>query len=317
MTTTNGFARKAALAAAVAVFVAFFGTCPGASAQGAWEEGVNWNRAERAKPAEQTKPVKTAAPATRTELPARTDTTLSDSPGWLEEHTGGWISERLTIGLAVSRLHLTANHRTASRDSGKTFVGFVNLLELEDETAWAPVITYWVARYLRVSATWEDVEASAYNYDKGNIEEYAHSDGTVEVSGPVFSLEAVWPFLDDTLFPHVGAGVFFAHGSFHESPFWYLGYSSQDSYEAYGSPTTTRARYTREIHVDDDIGWLASAGIAWRPFKHFQLDLEVRQTWVDVDCEFGYMRRSGWEPHRNGDFSLDNTAWTLSAAFVF
>lgn len=311
MTTTNGFARKAALAAAAAVFVAFFGTCPGAAAQGTWEEDVNWNRAER------TTPVQTAAPASRTELPARTAPAPADDPGWIEEHTGGWISERLTIGLAVSRLHLTANRRSPSRDSGKTFVGFVNLLELEDETAWAPVITYWVARYLRVSATWEDVKASAYNYDKGNIEEHAHADGTVKVSGPVLSLEAVWPCLDDTLFPHVGGGVFFANGDFSESSFWYLGYSSQDSYETYGSPTTTRARYTREIHVDNDIGWLASAGIAWRPFKHFQLDLDVRQTWIDVDCEFGYMKRSGWEPHRTGDFSLDNTAWTLSAAFVF
>ena len=292
MKTTNGISRlEAALALSAA---AFFAACAVASAQNSRNDNVIWTR------------------------PAPQKVTYSYPTVDHEEQSVGWLSERLTIGLGISRIRLTNNHRPPKRDAGETFVGYVNLLDLENDFAWTPVVTYWAARYFRASLSWENVKARTFNYDKTNpYGEHGQTDGIISISGPLVSLEAVFPLMDDTLFPHAGLGIFFINADFREDDFWHLGYSSQESYEYYGKPKKTRSGYYREIRVDDTVGWLASAGIAWRPMKKFQVDLDVRQTWADVDCEFGYNYKSGWDPHRSGNFTLDNVAWTLSAAYVF
>lgn len=295
MKTINGFTRMAALAAAGLAFTAFFGTV--AAGQNLREEHVTWTRPQRVEP-----------------KPAPVDVEFDDKPL-------GWLSDRLSLGLGISHMRLTDNHRSPSREDGKTFVGRLNLLELEDKTQLTIVANLWFMRYLRASLSWENVEARTFNYDVSNpYGAHGQTDGIVKISGPVLSLEGVWPLLDDTLFPHVGAGLFFGQADFKEDTFWHLGYSSQASYDTYGRPSHTRSGFRREIHVEDTVGWLASAGIAWRPVKHFQVDLEVRQTWADIDCEYGYLWNKtdkGWDPHRTGDFTLDNLTWVISAAYVF
>lgn len=261
-----------------------------------WNENLRWNTESR--------PVERES--------------VSEPPVLTDETGGGWLADRLTIGLGVRVARFTDNHRPADREGGKTFVGYVNELDLENETLLVPVVTYWTARYLRLSATWETLKGRTYNYDPYNPDgPHAHSDGRLKLDGPVFMVEGLWPMMDDTLFPHAGAGLFVGMGEFREDDFWHYGYGSQESYEAYGKPKKTRLNYKREIHSDDAIGWLVSAGVAWRPFKHFQADLEVRQMWVEPDCEYGYMYKSGWDPHRKGEFTFDNLTWTLSAAYVF
>ncbi|MBP5786788.1 MAG: hypothetical protein J6Y19_03095 [Kiritimatiellae bacterium] len=262
-----------------------------------WDDTLRWNTS--------------SAPAAR-ESSFEPPVMSSGAPG------EGWLTDRLTIGLALRMAHFTENHRTPDRDGGKTFVGYVNEIDLKNETLVVPVVTYWAARYLRLSATWECLKGRTYNYDPDNpYGPHLHSDGREKLYGPTFMVEGLWPVLDDTLFPHVGAGLFFGMGEFREDDFWHYGYGSQESYEADGKPKKTKGNFKREIHSDDAIGWLLSAGVAWRPFKHFQVDLDVRQMWVEPDIEYGYMKKKGWELHRKGEFTFDNVTWTLSAAYVF
>lgn len=239
--------------------------------------------------------------------------------GW----TASWLSERLTLGLAVSRIRLSDNHRPPHRpdswgSKGTTFLGALNLMELEEETVVVPVATYWVARYLRAKATWENMEARVYNYnDADPYGPHGQTDGIAKMHGPVVTLEGVWPLLDDTLFPHVGAGLFYGFGDFDEDTFWHLGYSSQEAWEERGKPRKTAGNHYREIHMDDGLGWVASAGLAWRPMRHFEVDLEMRKTWVTSDAEYGYVKNSGWESHHPGEFSFENVTWSLAASWVF
>lgn len=231
---------------------------------------------------------------------------------------GDWFHGHLTLGLGLARARLTDNHRPPRPETGETFLGNLILLDLENETTWAPVATYWFARYLRVSATWESIEARTFNFNREDpYGPHGQTDGIVEMSGPVFLLEATWPLLDDTLFPHAGVGVFVGQSDFREDAFWNFNYGSQAEYEADGKPSRAPHGVYREIHVDDAWGRVAAAGLAWRPARHFQLDLDVRQTWVDADCVFGYKWLGHWKPQKYGDFTLDNIVWTLSAAYVF
>ena len=271
-----------------------------------WDGAVSWKRP----PAESSAAPAASAPVYRSEYQSPA---ASESGGW-----NSWLGERLSLGLSLSRVHLTASHRPPDIDNHSTFVGYLNCLELEDEIAVAPVVTYWIARNLRASVTWERIEARAFNYLPDDP--YGHhgpSDGILGMSGPVAMLELTFPCLDDTLFPHVGGGMFYSFSYFHEDKFWHLNYNSVADWEADGSRETAPRRIYREIHVDDALGWVASAGLAWRPVKHFEVDLGVRQTWIEADCEFGYSWRGTWKTHRHGDFTLDNLAWGLTASFVF
>lgn len=265
----------------------------------AWNDTLRWGNTA-------------SAPAARTpsafEPPVEPSGTASE----------GWLADRLTLGLGIRLAHFTANHRPPDRDGGKTFVGFVNEIDLRNDTLVVPVVTYWAARYLRLGATWECLKGKTYNYDPDNPHgPHLHSDGQERLEGPVFTVEGLWPLLDDTLFPHAGAGLFYGMGDFREEEFWYYGYGSQASYEADGKPKETKSNFKREIHSDDAFGFLLTAGVAWRPFTHFQVDLDVRQMWVEPDIEYGYMKKKGWEHHRDGELTFDNVTWTLSASYVF
>lgn len=291
---------KTGLGMSLAAALSWMVPCASAQQRGAaWDDGVHWGAKER--------------PAA-----AREPQTVSIADDGDRGTGGGWLSERLTIGVGVRHAHLSENYRTPDRESGSTFVGRLNMLNLENENDVMPVVTYWLARYLRVGATWERLHARAYNYNVGDpYGQHAHSDGVAKLSGPVFTLEGMIPLFDDTLFPHAGAGVLVGMGDFKEDTFWHYGYTRQEDYEAAGKPTKGRSGYLREIHSDDTLGWLVTAGVAWRPVKHLQVDLDVRQTWAETDCEYGYMLKSGWDPHRKGEFTFDNVTWSLSASYVF
>lgn len=296
-------------------------------AEASWDAPVSWfaPRAKAAPAPVSPAPVSPAHPSPVSPAPVSWNPIsppaapppAAQCPPVLEPSSGfydRWVRERLTIGAALRVARLTDNHRPPD----KTFLGNLTALDLENQTDWAPVATYWVARWLRAGLTWERVEARTFNFDR--LDPYGphgQSDGIVEISGPVALLELTWPCLGDTLFPHVGAGVFFAAADFREDTFWHLDYGSPADWEADGRPSRAPHGVYREIRVDDATGWVAAAGLAWRPAKHFQLDLDVRQTWIDADGVFGYDWNGHWKPQKYGNFSLDNTAFALSAAFVF
>ena len=229
-----------------------------------------------------------------------------------------WIRDRLTIGLSLVYSQLTDNKREPDREGGKTFVGYLNLMEDENEFRVLPEVTYWAADYVRVKLAFEKVMARVYNYDASNPHgPHSSTDGIVKIGGPVLMLEAIYPLCDDTVFPHVGVGAFFGFASLHEDRWWHHGYSSAADHAAHGNTDKTKNGYYREIHVDDAVGLVVSAGVAWRPIDRLQLDLEVRQTWIEPDCEFGYAYSNRWEKHRDGDFTFDNFAVALTASYVF
>lgn len=224
-----------------------------------------------------------------------------------------WIRDRLTIGIGISYSTLTDAKRSADKFSNKTFVGFINELEDEDEVGFEPELSYWAADHVRLTLTWDGVSGRTRNYNKTQ-----HSDGVVEAGGPAFLVEGLLSFLDDTLLLHAGAGVSWQFCDFKEDAWWHLGYSSESSWNTLGSSTTkVRGNHYREIRVDDAFGWLLSAGVAWRPAERLEFDLSVRHMWLEPDCEFGYRYRSKFEVHDTGDFTLDHLTAALTVSYVF
>lgn len=225
-----------------------------------------------------------------------------------------WIRERLAIGLSASWSKLTDRTRPKDVMGGRTFVGYVWKLEDTDQTGIVPEIRYWAAPFARVSLGLDRVCGRTRNY---NLEK--HSDGDAELMGPQLLVEGLYPLCDDTVLFHAGAGIVYDFADFSEVAWWHLGYASEASWNRLGRPRTPRAGYTREIRVDDAFGWTLAAGAAWRPHPNFEVDLSLRHTWVDPDCEFGYNHggRIGFRKDLGGDLALDHLTVALTGSYVF
>ncbi len=245
--------------------------------------------------------------------------TVSATPAL--EPAGGfydtWIKDRLTLGLGIAGSILTDPKRPENEPAHKTFVGFIYKLDNEDPVYVLPEIRYWASRNLRVTLSRDYASGRTRNYNTPT----RHSDGNVEVSGPQLLVEGLWPMCDDTVFLHAGGGVVYDFGDFHEDRWWNLGYSDKESWAYYGSPSdrTANGDY-REIHVDDSFGVTLAVGVSWRPAARFEVDLSLRHTWLEPDCEFGY--RDGGHHHdfksiQGGDFTLDHLTVALTGSYVF
>ena len=219
--------------------------------------------------------------------------TVSAAPAL--EPAGGfydtWIKDRLTLGLGLAGSVLTDAKRPENEPAHKTFVGFIYKLDDEDPVYVLPELRYWAARNLRVTLSIDHVSGRTRNYNTPT----RHSDGNVEVSGPQLLVEGLWPICDEN-----------------------LGYADQASWTYYGSPRdrTADGRY-REIQVDDSFGVTLAAGVSWRPGASFELDLSLRHTWLEPDCEFGYRRKGSFQSVQGGDFTLDHLTVALTGSYVF
>ena len=224
-----------------------------------------------------------------------------------------WLRDRLSVGLEFSFSSLTDAKRSADKGSDKTFVGFINELDDDDEFGVFPSVSYWAADYVRLTLFRDSVAGRTRNYNTENH----HSDGVVKAAGPALLVEGLYPMRGDTVFLHAGLGLSWAFGDFEEDGWWHLGYSSEASWREYGSPGTKAGDHYREIEVDDSVGILLAAGVAWRPVPRMELDFSLRHTWLEPDCKFGYRRRSGFEVRDTGEFTLDHLTAALTVSWVF
>ena len=98
---------------------------------------------------------------------------------------------------------------------------------------------------------------------------------------------------------------------------WKLGYSSEADWASVGRPNKAREHYWREIQVDDAFGLSVAAGVSWRPVPEAELDLSLRHTWIEPDCDFGYRRGGSFSSQADGEFTLDHLSVVLTASYVF
>lgn len=231
-----------------------------------------------------------------------------------------WIRERLSVGLSVSFSRLTDADRPEDESRTRTFVGYVNHLSLENEFGFVPTLNWLASDFVRVGLTLHETEARTRNFKKDPHLDRRLSDGNATASGVLLSVEGTWPFYEGRLRPHAGLGLGWYKGSFDEDTWWRLGYLSPVDWNAAGRPSsgTLEGRY-RAIHIDDEVGLSAAVGIAWRPAQNWELDFSLRRTWLDPDCEFGYVdEKSGrWTKSLSGHFTMDSLAAVLTASWVF
>jgi len=231
-----------------------------------------------------------------------------------ESFYDAWIKDRLSIGLGLSHSTLTDAKRPKDVENRRTFVGYIWKLEDVEQVGIIPEVRFRAADYVRLVLSQDRVVGRTRNYNQQK-----HSDGDINVWGPQILVEGLYPLCDDTVFLHAGLGLAYEFTDFNEDKWWKLGYSSRDSWLYYGGTNKARQGYYREIHVDDGFAWTLSAGASWRPNPRLELDLSLRHTWFNPDCQFGYNygSRKGFDKHQDGDFDFDHLSVALTASYVF
>lgn len=228
------------------------------------------------------------------------------------EANGGWLQDRLSVGLGVTTFNFTRNHREADIARKHNFIGAVNDLHEVRDTLLTPVIGFRANDYLKFELSYIDITASTENFN-------SHvGDGHVQYNGPSLALEGTYPLLDGKLIPHAGIGMAFLWGDFEEDTWWHLGYSSFDGWEYYGRTQKTRMNYFREIYVDEFATPIFfNLGLTYRFTPDWSIDFTARHMNFDPDCEWGYRYTRRYEQHNIGDFDLSHFAYTLSVSYTF
>ena len=226
-----------------------------------------------------------------------------------------WLRDRLSIGLGPVWSTLTDAERSKNKSGHKTFVGFIYKLEDEDEFGFAPLVSWWAADYVRLSLTWDSVCGRTRNYNTASH----HSDGNVEAGGPVFLVEGLLPLENELFFLHAGLGLAWEFCDFKEASWWRLGFASEASWRASGSPSAPAGGHYREIDVDDALGAILSVGVSWRPTERLEFDFSLRHVWLEPDCKYGYRAANGggFDLHSKGEFTLDHLTAAATVSYVF
>lgn len=232
---------------------------------------------------------------------------------WTETLYDLLIAERLSAGGRVTSFRLEETERPADPEQKLTFLGHLNQLHAEQDHAVRPVVQYALCRYLAVEYTDGEVAARTQNYNDGPNE--GPSDGTVHMSGPVYTATLRMP-IEDTVTPFVGLGYAPWTAEFEYAPWWHLGWSSPEDYAAAGSPGTSTGR-VRHMVVDDDTSQVITAGVALKLYRHAELELMMRKLELTSQARFYAQAGGPRSLVRSGEFPMDHTSYGVALKVVF
>ncbi len=223
-----------------------------------------------------------------------------------------FIANHLEIGTRVVFFSLT--------DSSGEFLGTINKLKEEQNGAPTQLFATWMfLPYVGVDFSWTHVKARTYT-DSAD----SHSDGSIEMSGPAFSILGRYPVpmhMGDKTFimaPYASLGFAMLSRDFETQEWWTLGYGSPTQWEEYGQPTTSLGGYHREINVSDSTEFVLAGGLAIQAFNGLSVDLYLRYMPAEADATFTRRyNKTGYEETLNGSFTLDSIGYGVGIRYSF
>lgn len=237
---------------------------------------------------------------------------LEDTDGFYSKY----IADRLSVGLGVTRFRLSDGDLTPSDGSTKSFLGAIRKLNEKQSSIPRIVVQYLLNDYLKLEFTHDEVAARAQNIDLNGTP--GPVDGTIKMSGPIFSLLAQYP-IKNRLYPYAGIGFapWRAQFKYTPSPWWHLGWADPEDYEQYGSKGEYRNHKRRDMVVKGDSAPVLTAGLAVKVTKDIELDFMVRHIRLVSDGEFYTTLGSRTYLTREGEFPMTHTAYGASLKYVF
>ncbi|MBI3987248.1 MAG: hypothetical protein HY343_10025 [Lentisphaerae bacterium] len=228
----------------------------------------------------------------------------------------GMLADRLALGTRLTVF-------TLQTDNKKYFMGFIDVLEEEQDLWPTKVFAQWLfTPYVGLELTWDQVAAKLWN-----SEDIPHDDGMLSLRGPIVTLFGQYP--NETIFtPYAGVGAGWFLADFDPNPIWHNGFGYEmtwdqavadyEAWRAAGSPEWPNNGYQRILEPEDTYGLVLTAGSSIGINRRWAADLYLRYMWADVDAH--YTRRVFGEvidDRGTFTFPLSNFAAGLGVKYLF
>ncbi|MCC5843641.1 MAG: outer membrane beta-barrel protein [Verrucomicrobia bacterium] len=225
------------------------------------------------------------------------------------ENPFAFLEDRLVLGIRVLRHTLSESSRPEDPNRQETFLGFINELDLQSDQTFALFAEYHVNPYVFLELSHDRIEARTKNFNN------QLSDGNVEMSGLIFSVNAQYTVYD-RITPFAGIGLAPWSASFNHDAWWTLGWPSPEAYNEAGRPGTDRGR-RRVIDVGGSTGIVYTAGVRFEPADHFQISVLARYIDIETDATFLSGPSNNLTPQLRGDFPLSHRSFGITLAYRF
>lgn len=205
------------------------------------------------------------------------------------------------FGTRITHFILNDSKRdpAAVRASDGSFYG--SITELDAKQSYMPVklfVDYKMTPYWGFDLTWDQFRADTITRSDG------HNDGTIELKGPIVSIFGRLPN-ESIVTPYAGFGFGYFLGNFDEEYRWQYAIQDDGTYK-------NGAGWSQTMDLDNSFGWVVYAGAAIEIVDHWNADLFVRYTKVDVD---GTHTTPG--DVADVSFPMSNTTVGLGVRYVF
>jgi hypothetical protein len=222
------------------------------------------------------------------------------------------IAGRLEVGVRVSQFSLLEDSSGALDAFGVpqgTFIGTINGLEEEQELIPPEVFVHFnLNQYIGIELAYDSLELKTRTVDD-------KSDGTLTMSGPVFSLIGRYP-TGGSFTPYAGLGVALFGAEFDAQAHWALGFTNPEEFAAAGSPSTPNGGRTRTMFVDDGTGVVLTGGCLWRFADDWAADAFVRYMDIDSSALFRVQVSGRTTTEGTGTFIGENLAFGIGVRYA-
>lgn len=271
-----------------------------------------------------------ASEATNAGIPAETPS-LSSSSGsgdapWFKgrfkefrEKAADILEDRVALGTRMEYFKI----KTEKDD----FIGSINKLDAKQNYDPTRVfLDMTLARHWNMDFF---LEASWTKIAMGTVtrENFDQNDGTLELSGPLFCLNA--SYSNDSRFtPYGGIGaVYFNHTSVSKG-WWHYGFAPENgdwrpadreyaNWRADGSPSWPNGGFTRTFELDKAWGWLVNAGCSVELIDNLHADINFRYTEVTVDNTYTMAFYGDPVDIRYSEFDVSHYTASLGLKYQF
>ncbi len=238
---------------------------------------------------------------------------LVEERSWLEATYETLIAKRLSVGGRITSYSLKETERPPDPKQELTFIGNLDRLHAVNESRIQPVVAYRLSPYLALEYTQDRVAARTQNRNIGDTE--GSYDGTIQLSGPVFSAMLRVPIYDRVI-PYVGIGYASWKAKYIYEPWWHLGWGSPEQYDRAGRPGTSTGKI-RHMYVEDDSCYVFTLGLAIKLSRYAELDFMMRR--MDMTSTADFYAKLGREmrPMREGEFPMKHSAYGAALSVIF
>lgn len=202
--------------------------------------------------------------------------------------------------------------RETSRNGNDSFLGSIDEFDPEQDYAPVKIFAQWnFGKYVFVEATWDHIEDEALS-DHGS----GDSDGDIWMSGPVLTLNA--RLLNESRFtPYAGVGLAIWDAGFDHADWHHYGFDSIADWKAVGEPQQPRNGKSRDIDLENAVGFVAAVGLDIELTAHWHLDLLCRYVDIETDYQFTVQFGEKVENRVKGTFPMEHFAAGAGIAYVF